>query len=522
MEQNTKILPQQLVQLPDALIPWYQQNARSLPWRIDREPYHVWLSEIMLQQTRVEAVKPYYIRFLKRLPTLRALSLCDEETLMKLWEGLGYYSRARNLRRAAKQIMETADGVFPSDYESLRRLPGVGEYTAGAIASICYDLPEPAVDGNVLRVMSRICADSRCIDEPVFRREIRAQLCIVYQQHGHCGILTQALMELGATICIPNGMPHCEQCPCKAFCAAKCANTVMQYPVRKKKKSRRIEYHTVYILRCDDQIALRKRPSRGLLAGMWELPHVDGKLAPQEALNAAASWNCMPSELVSVARRVHIFTHIEWHMTCVYLRCKACPEEFTWVPIAALAAETALPTAFRIALPDFSSETVSIFQCDRRGIHMEWMIRPAVASDIGALVELRLKQLASEGAVATCDLSEPLFAYYREVLTTGAQTMLVAVCEDRVIANGGISYVNKAPYYANPTGKIGVIFAMYTEPEFRRMGVGTAILQKLTKLARQRDCGELYVTASDMGVPFYESIGFKEHPNFRRLMLTGE
>ncbi|MBR6760974.1 MAG: A/G-specific adenine glycosylase, partial [Oscillospiraceae bacterium] len=207
MEQNTKILPQQLVQLPDALIPWYQQNARSLPWRIDREPYHVWLSEIMLQQTRVEAVKPYYIRFLKRLPTLRALSLCDEETLMKLWEGLGYYSRARNLRRAAKQIMEAADGVFPSDYESLRRLPGVGEYTAGAIASICYDLPEPAVDGNVLRVIMRLCADESDIAAPETKKNVTAALREVYPEGAAASTLTEAIMELGENICIPNGMP---------------------------------------------------------------------------------------------------------------------------------------------------------------------------------------------------------------------------------------------------------------------------------------------------------------------------
>lgn len=339
--------------LPELLLPWYSQNARVLPWRKDREPYHVWLSEIMLQQTRVEAVKPYYLRFLQRLPTLGDLALCDDETLMKLWEGLGYYSRARNLKKAAQIIMEQHQGVFPSDYETLLSLPGVGEYTAGAVASICYDLPEPAVDGNVLRVMTRLCADGRCIDDLPVRRDIRDTLRTVYEQTGNCAALTQSLMELGATVCLPNGMPHCEACPCRDICLSRQQGTASDYPVRKQKKARRIEYHTVYILRCGDCIALRKRPQRGLLAGLWELPHTDGASDIQTALHMAESWNCQPQKPVSVTQRVHIFTHIEWHMTCVYLLCGNRADGFTWVSAASLADKTPLPTAFRIALPDF-------------------------------------------------------------------------------------------------------------------------------------------------------------------------
>lgn len=344
-----------LMELPGLLLPWYRCNARVLPWRADRAPYHVWLSEIMLQQTRVEAVKPYYLRFLQKFPTLQDLARCDDETLLKLWEGLGYYSRARNLKRAAQVIVEQYGGVFPSDYLTLLSLPGVGEYTAGAVASICYDLPEPAVDGNVLRVVTRLCADGRCIDDTAVRREIRDRLREVYliqAKQESCAALTQALMELGATVCIPNGAPHCEQCPCREICLSRQQNTVSDYPVRKQKKARKIEQYTVYILRCGNRIALRKRPQQGLLAGLWELPNTEGSAEIQEALKTAEQWGCQPMEAVSMTRRVHIFTHIEWHMNCAYLLCGNCADGFTWVTCGSLAEEMALPTAFRIALPD--------------------------------------------------------------------------------------------------------------------------------------------------------------------------
>ncbi len=343
-----------IMQLPDLLLPWFAENARDLPWRKDREPYHVWLSEIMLQQTRVEAVKPYYHRFLEQLPDAQSLADCDDELLMKLWEGLGYYSRARNLKKAARVIGEQYHGEFPETYEGLRALPGVGDYTAGAVGSICFGLPEPAVDGNVLRVIARICADGRCVDDASVKNAIRDALRVVYRQTENRCALTQAMMELGATVCIPNGEPKCDLCPCRAICQSRKEGTVMEYPVRKQKKPRKIEEYTMFVLRCGDEIALRKRPDKGLLAGLWELPHTDGHSTIQQALDIAGKWGCKPYEAVSLRKCTHIFTHIEWHMTAVYLLCGVKPVDFTWVSLRSLAEDTALPTAFRTALPDFT------------------------------------------------------------------------------------------------------------------------------------------------------------------------
>ncbi len=345
-EQQNRIVP--------PLLGWFAENARDLPWRQNREPYRVWLSEIMLQQTRVEAVKPYYARFLAALPDIQALSTCDHDALMKLWEGLGSYSRARNLQKAAQQITEQFDGKFPRSYEEIRSLAGIGDYTAGAIGSICFDLPEPAVDGNVLRVYTRLFCDARCTDDTAVRKDIRDRLRLVYEDTApHLrGTLTQALMELGATVCVPNGAPHCAQCPLREGCEAHRTDTASEYPVRKTKKARRIEEYPVFILQCGDRIALQKRPETGLLAGLWELPHLDGKRDAQAALDAIADWETGAETLCSVRQKKHIFTHIEWHMTCVHILCTKCPDRFTWVTAAQMQAETALPTAFRICLPE--------------------------------------------------------------------------------------------------------------------------------------------------------------------------
>ena len=308
----------------------------------------------MLQQTRVEAVKPYYARFLAALPDIPALSRCEHDMLMKLWEGLGYYSRARNLQKAAQQIIALYGGDFPHTYEEIRSLAGIGDYTAGAIGSICFDLPEPAVDGNVLRVYTRLHCDARCTDEPAVRKDIRDRLRKVYAQTetGTRGMLTQALMELGATVCVPNGAPHCGDCPLRECCGAYAQNSTMDYPVRKSKKARKTEEYTVYILQCGDRIAVRKRPNRGLLAGLWELPHLDGQRDAQAAVDAAAQWQTGAAELISVRHCRHIFTHIEWHMTAVHLLVTKMPECFTWADAQQLETETALPTAFRICLPE--------------------------------------------------------------------------------------------------------------------------------------------------------------------------
>ena len=334
----------QLIQvLPD----WFAANARDLPWRKDREPYHVWLSEIMLQQTRVEAVKGYYARFLAAVPELPALAAADPELLHKLWEGLGYYSRVRNLQKAAQTVTAQFHGVFPHDYASIRALPGIGDYTAGAICSICFDLPTPAVDGNVLRVLTRLTADGRCVDEPAVKRALGERLAACYPETG-AGTLTQALMELGATVCLPNGEPKCASCPAAAFCAARETGSWQRYPVRAEKKARRVEQRTVFVFSCDGALALRKRKSSGLLAGLWEFPNLPGRLEPQAALDQAAAWGLHPRGLEKQVERTHVFTHVQWEMRCYYVNCLIQAEGFTWADEAALDGQYALPTAFRI------------------------------------------------------------------------------------------------------------------------------------------------------------------------------
>lgn len=332
-------------QLPDALLPWYARTKRDLPWRKDREPYHVWLSEIMLQQTRVEAVKGYYTRFLESLPTIADLAVCDDDALHKLWEGLGYYSRVRNLKKAAIRIMEDHGGAFPRKYEDVRALPGIGDYTAGAICSICFDNPTPAVDGNVLRVVSRILEDSTPIDLPQQKAAVRDALAAIYP--AEAGDFTQALMELGATLCGPNWKPRCGECPCRHFCGGAVHGTAEQFPVKLPKKGKRVEEKTVLICACDGRYALEKRPQTGLLAGLWQFPNVEGKLDVNDALAAAEKMGLRPREIRRSVERKHIFTHIRWEMRGIYLEVSEEAGDFTWLTAAEINANTALPTAFR-------------------------------------------------------------------------------------------------------------------------------------------------------------------------------
>lgn len=330
--------------LPGALLPWYEQSRRDLPWRQDREPYHVWLSEIMLQQTRVEAVKGYYTRFLEHLPTIEALANCDDDQLHKLWEGLGYYSRVRNLKKAAIRVMEDHHGAFPGEYGLVRALPGIGDYTAGAICSICFDLPVPAVDGNVLRVISRITEDATPIDLPQYKKAVRDALAAVYPPRA--GDFTQALMELGATLCGPNRKPQCTVCPCRDFCGGAIHGTAEQFPVRLPKKEKRVEERTVLILSCDGRYALEKRPRSGLLAGLWQFPNVPGKLELTQALALVESMGLRPREILRSVEREHIFTHIRWEMRGIYLEVTEAASSHTWLTAGEIDA-AALPTAFR-------------------------------------------------------------------------------------------------------------------------------------------------------------------------------
>ena len=334
-----------LCQLPGVLLSWYGDCRRELPWRADREPYHIWLSEIMLQQTRVEAVKGYYARFLEALPTVEHLAACDDDKLHKLWEGLGYYSRVRNLKKAARVIMDTHGGVFPRTYEGVLALPGIGEYTAGAICSIAYDQPRAAVDGNVLRLVSRLTDDPAPIYFPQTKAAVRLALEEVYPSQA--GDFTQALMELGATLCGPNRAPDCERCPCRGFCLGYLHGTAERLPVKSPKRTKRQEEKTVFILRCEDCYALRKRPSTGLLAGLWEFPNVSGTLSPEEALDALEGMGIVPKELLRQSERSHIFTHIIWKMRGFYLEVREKSPELIWFTAEEIRASAALPTAFR-------------------------------------------------------------------------------------------------------------------------------------------------------------------------------
>ncbi|MBQ8769022.1 MAG: A/G-specific adenine glycosylase [Oscillospiraceae bacterium] len=329
--------------LPQALLPWYYENRRELPWRQDKEPYHIWLSEIMLQQTRVEAVKSYYRRFLDALPTVEDLANCDDDALHKLWEGLGYYSRVRNLKKAAQVIVKA--GEFPGEYADVLALPGVGEYTAGAICSIAYDQPTPAVDGNVLRVISRLTEDETPIDLPAYKASVRERLAQVYPLEA--GDFTQALMELGATVCGPNRKPDCENCPCREFCGSAIHGTAEKFPVKLPKRAKKEEEKTVFILSCDGQFALQKRRESGLLAGLWQYPNVPGKLETEQALLIVEKMGLKPKNVLRQVERSHIFTHIVWQMRGFYLEVAEPAGDFIWLTREQIEAEAALPTAFR-------------------------------------------------------------------------------------------------------------------------------------------------------------------------------
>ena len=326
----------ELEKLVMPLLLWYREKARTLPWRSYPTPYHVWVSEIMLQQTRVHAVLDYYKRFLEALPTVADLAVCPPDHLMKLWQGLGYYSRARNLQKAAQVIVTDHGGEFPADYDSIRALPGVGDYTAGAISSIAFGLPEPAVDGNVLRVVSRITGDRRDVTRPDTKKAVTAALRSVMPLD--CpGDFNQALMELGATVCLPNGAPLCDSCPAKDFCTARREGTADRLPVKAPKKARRVEERAVYIILREGKVALRKRPDKGLLAGLWEYP------------NEIAPWPCPVAGRVEFAATgKHIFTHIEWYMTAytVLAGGEDLPEGWVWADRGELAGRYSVPSAF--------------------------------------------------------------------------------------------------------------------------------------------------------------------------------
>lgn len=305
--------------IPEPLLEWYDRGRRILPWREAPTPYHVWLSEIMLQQTRVEAVKPYYDRFLKALPDIKALAEAEEESLLKIWEGLGYYNRVRNLQKAARQIMEEYGGRMPEDYEELCRLPGIGSYTAGAVSSIAYGKKAPAVDGNVLRVLSRVMLDERNILDAKVKRSVEQELYFVIPDE-RPGDFNQAMMELGAMVCLPNGKPKCEECPLRGFCGAYRQGCMMEYPKKAPKKARKTEEKTVLILQDEARVALAKRGEKGLLAGFYEFPCLPGKQTGEQVLEYLKKLGFVSLRIQRIGEAKHIFTHKEWHMTGFLIR----------------------------------------------------------------------------------------------------------------------------------------------------------------------------------------------------------
>ena len=296
------------------IVTWFQKNKRDLPWRNHPDAYRVWVSEIMLQQTRVEAVKPYYERFLRELPTVKDLAEAKEDQLLKLWEGLGYYNRVRNMQKAAQQIMIDYQGQFPDTFEEIRSLKGIGNYTAGAISAFAFGLPKPAVDGNVLRVISRLMGSREDIMKQSVRSKIEEKLEHVIPE-GAASDFDQGLIELGALVCVPNGEPKCTECPVAHLCEARKQGMIAEIPVKSKGKARKMEDKTVLIFKDGEKLAIQKRPSKGLLAGLYEFPNQEGHLTMEEVTAYSKKIGLMPVRIKKLEDAKHIFSHIEWHMS---------------------------------------------------------------------------------------------------------------------------------------------------------------------------------------------------------------
>ena len=339
---DAQIIEQALPRIAD----WYALSRRVLPWREEPTPYRVWISEIMLQQTRIEAVIPYYRRFLAELPDAAALAAVEEDRLLKLWEGLGYYSRARNLKRAAEKVMRDYGGELPHTAAALRTLPGIGDYTAGAIASIACGEPEPAVDGNVLRVLSRLLENGGDVLSPAVKKSVTSLLREHYPSGEAAALTTEGLMELGETVCIPNGAPKCELCPWKSLCRAHQNGTEENYPVKAPPKPRRIEERSVLLLRWGDRWAIRQREKKGLLAGLWEFPNELGAVTEEE-LRARFP---QAERIAPCGSARHVFTHVEWHMEGWLLDLKRPLPGLTWETAAEIRSRYSIPTALKAYL----------------------------------------------------------------------------------------------------------------------------------------------------------------------------
>ena len=338
MENNVK-------QISKPIVEWYQKEDKNLLWKQDKEPYHIWISEIMLQQTRIEAVKKYYERFIKELPTVYDLAKIDDEKLLKLWEGLGYYSRARNLKKAANIIVSEYNGIVPKQYAELIKLPGIGEYTAGAIASISNNEKVPAVDGNVLRVMSRIIGSKENILHPETKKKITKIVQKILPEEA--GDFNEGIMEIGEKICLPNGRPLCDKCPIKDFCVANKKNMIEEIPVRIKDTKRKIQNKTVFVLyTIDGKIAICKRKDKGILAGLYELPNVEDFVEEGDVRECLKKWDIRLEKVIAKGQKKHVFTHIVWQMKYYEIVVSEANESFIWASKKELDKGYVLPTAF--------------------------------------------------------------------------------------------------------------------------------------------------------------------------------
>ena len=338
-----------IADIAQPLVTWYKQHERLLPWRENPSPYRVWVSEIMLQQTRIEAVLPYFQRFMEALPTIQDLAHADEDVLMKLWEGLGYYSRVRNLQKAARQVVKDFGGELPSSYDQLLTLKGIGEYTAGAIASIAFGKRVAAVDGNVLRVMARLLDDDTDVMETKHRKQLTAFVNQLVPE-GSAGDFNQGIMELGETICLPNAMPRCSECPLNEYCAVAGLERARELPTRSAAKPRKLERRMMFVVITDEstpRVLLHKREKGGLLGGMWELPN-EIQTDDFQVQNQLSEWGVPFKEIVSLSSAKHVFSHVEWHLQGTLVKAKTFTPKTGFQLVSADELEKyALPTAFR-------------------------------------------------------------------------------------------------------------------------------------------------------------------------------
>lgn len=339
------------------LLNWYKEKARELPWRSDPNPYKVWVSEAMLQQTRVDTVIPYFNRFVEEIPTVESLAKVEDEKLFKLWQGLGYYRRATFLKKSAQIIVKQYNGELPSKVDELLSLPGIGAYTAGAIASIAFNISVPAIDGNVLRVMARINAEQGDIKNPQVKKQIEEFVKILIPDN-HAGDFNQAIMDLGAGVCLPNGIPKCSECPVKEFCRAYAKGLVSQIPLKIEKKARKRQEKTILTVQWNGRIAIRKRKNNGLLANLWELPNFDGFLPIEQCIMLLEESGLRVTGCITMKKAKHIFTHIEWNMQgySISVEGQASLFDWTWATAEEIHSTYSIPTTFQAFLSEFMNQ----------------------------------------------------------------------------------------------------------------------------------------------------------------------